>query len=44
MPHARPVKALEIGVEKQSVAQYGSAHSGASLGDILGEALKNKSR
>jgi len=25
------------------VAQYGSSDSGASLGDILGEALKGKS-
>ncbi|MBO9576861.1 MAG: 30S ribosomal protein S1, partial [Sphingobium sp.] len=38
------VKALQIAEEKQAVAQYGSSDSGASLGDILGEALKaNKS-
>jgi len=36
------VKALQIAEEKQAVAQYGSSDSGASLGDILGEALKNK--
>ena len=33
------IKALEIAEEKEAVAQYGSADSGASLGDILGEAL-----
>ena len=36
------VKALELAEEKQAVAQYGSSDSGASLGDILGEALKGK--
>ncbi len=36
------VKALEIAEEKQAVAQYGSSDSGASLGDILGAALKEK--
>jgi small subunit ribosomal protein S1 len=34
------VKALQLAEEKQAVAQYGSSDSGASLGDILGEALK----
>ncbi|MGB3811143.1 MAG: S1 RNA-binding domain-containing protein, partial [Parvibaculum sp.] len=34
------VKALEIAEEKDAVAQYGSSDSGASLGDILGAALK----
>jgi len=34
------IKALEISQEKQAVAQYGSSDSGASLGDILGAALK----
>jgi small subunit ribosomal protein S1 len=33
------VKALEIRDEKEAVEQYGSADSGASLGDILGAAL-----
>jgi len=33
------IKALEIAEEKEAVAQYGSADSGASLGDILGEVL-----
>ena len=34
------IKALEIATEKEAVEQYGSADSGASLGDILGAALK----
>ena len=34
------VKAMQIAEEKEAVAQYGSSDSGASLGDILGEALK----
>jgi small subunit ribosomal protein S1 len=33
------IKALEIRDEKEAVEQYGSADSGASLGDILGAAL-----
>ncbi len=36
------VKAMQIAEEKQAVEQYGSSDSGASLGDILGEALKAK--
>jgi len=36
------IKALQIAEEKEAVAQFGSADSGASLGDILGEALKKK--
>ena len=36
------VKALQIAEEKQAVAQYGSSDAGASLGDILGAALKEK--
>ena len=36
------IKALEIAEEKQAVAQFGSSDSGASLGDILGAALKGK--
>ncbi len=36
------IKALEIAEEKEAVAQYGSTDSGASLGDILGAALKKK--
>ncbi|WP_230281267.1 30S ribosomal protein S1 [Croceicoccus sp. Ery15] len=37
------IKARQIAEEKQAVEQYGSSDSGASLGDILGEALKGKS-
>jgi len=36
------IKAHQIAEEKEAVAQFGSADSGASLGDILGEALKKK--
>jgi len=36
------IKALEAAEEKEAIAQYGSADSGASLGDILGAALKQK--
>jgi len=36
------IKARQIAEEKQAVEQYGSSDSGASLGDILGEALKTK--
>ena len=39
---ALSVKALEIAEEKEAVAQYGSTDSGASLGDILGAALKKQ--
>ena len=34
------IKAMQMAEEKQAVAQYGSSDSGASLGDILGAALK----
>ena len=36
------IKALEVAEEKEAVEQYGSSDSGASLGDILGAALKNQ--
>ena len=36
------IKAREISEEKEAVAQFGSSDSGASLGDILGAALKKK--
>ncbi len=36
------IKARQISEEKEAVAQFGSSDSGASLGDILGEALKAK--
>jgi small subunit ribosomal protein S1 len=35
------IKAREIAEEKEAVKQYGSSDSGASLGDILGAALKS---
>jgi small subunit ribosomal protein S1 len=34
------IKAKEVQEEKQAMAEYGSSDSGASLGDILGAALK----
>ena len=34
------IKALEISDEKEAMAQFGSSDSGASLGDILGAAMK----
>ena len=34
------IKARQLDEEKEAVEQYGSSDSGASLGDILGEALK----
>ena len=34
------IKALEMAEEKEAMAQFGSADSGATLGDILGAALK----
>ncbi len=36
------VKAREVEEEKQAMAEFGSSDSGASLGDILGAALKSK--
>jgi small subunit ribosomal protein S1 len=38
------VKALEIADEKEAIAQFGSAESGASLGDILAPALKAREK
>lgn len=35
------IKAREISEEKEAVEQYGSSDSGAVLGDILGDALKD---
>ena len=37
------IKAREIAEEKEAVEQFGSSDSGASLGDILGAALKDRS-
>jgi small subunit ribosomal protein S1 len=36
------IKAREIDEEKQAMAAYGSSDSGASLGEILGAAIKSK--
>jgi small subunit ribosomal protein S1 len=36
------IKALEVAEEKEAIAQYGTTDSGASLGDILGAALKKR--
>ncbi len=38
------IKAREVAEEKDAVEQYGSADSGASLGDILGAALKERNK
>jgi small subunit ribosomal protein S1 len=38
------IKALEIEQEKKAIEQYGSADSGASLGDILGDVLTAQKR
>ena len=36
------IKAMEIEEEKQAMAEYGSSDLGASLGDILGPAIKER--
>jgi len=36
------IKALEVAEEKEAVEQFGSSDAGASLGDILGAALKQR--
>ncbi len=41
---ALSIKAMELADEKEAIAQFGSSDSGASLGDILGAALKDKSK
>ena len=33
------IKALELDEQKQKISEYGSVTSGASLGDVLGEAI-----
>jgi small subunit ribosomal protein S1 len=38
------IKAREVEEEKAAMAEFGSADSGASLGDILGAALKKKQK
>ncbi|MCX7863728.1 MAG: glycosyltransferase, partial [Novosphingobium sp.] len=37
------VASRQLAEEKEAVEQYGSSDSGASLGDILGEALRRQS-
>ncbi len=39
---ALSVKALEMAEDKQAIEKFGSSDSGASLGDILGAALREK--
>ncbi|MGZ8370480.1 MAG: 30S ribosomal protein S1, partial [Caulobacteraceae bacterium] len=39
---ALSVKALQMAEEKEAIEQFGSSDSGASLGDILGAALREK--
>jgi small subunit ribosomal protein S1 len=39
---ALSIKAMEVAEEKAAMAEFGSSDSGASLGDILGEALRKK--
>jgi small subunit ribosomal protein S1 len=36
------IKALEMKDEQEAIEQFGSSDSGASLGDILGAALREK--
>jgi len=38
------IKALEIEEERSAMEQFGSSDSGASLGDILGAALRNRAQ
>ena len=38
------IKDMEIDEEEKNLSKYGSSDSGASLGDILGDALNKKSK
>jgi small subunit ribosomal protein S1 len=38
------IKAMEMAEDKEAIAKFGSSDSGASLGDILGAALKEKDK
>jgi len=38
------IKALEMAEEKEAIEQFGSSDAGASLGDILGAALREKAK
>ena len=37
-------KALELAEDKEAIEKFGSSDSGASLGDILGAALREKAQ
>jgi small subunit ribosomal protein S1 len=39
---ALSIKALEVEDERQAMAEFGSSDSGASLGEILGAAFRQK--
>ena len=41
---ALSIKAREVDEDKQALAEYGSSDSGASLGDILGAAIKKQKK
>jgi small subunit ribosomal protein S1 len=41
---ALSIKAREVEEDKQAMAEFGSSDSGASLGDILGAAIRNKAK
>lgn len=38
------IKAMEVAEEKKAMAEFGSSDSGASLGDILGAALREREK
>ena len=38
------VKALQMAEDKEAIEKFGSSDSGASLGDILGAALRERSK
>jgi len=38
------VKALEMAEEKEAIEKFGASDSGASLGDILGAAIRRRNQ
>ena len=42
--HAFAIKGKEVEEEKQAMAEFGSSDSGASLGDILGAAIRRRNQ
>jgi small subunit ribosomal protein S1 len=38
------IKGKEVEEERQAVAEYGTSDSGASLGDILGAAIRRRNQ